>query len=86
MKRPNLIPTDWKAAIATLRTDSAEAIPDGFKTIKQIAAELGVCRRHAFDGVSRLVLAGMAEVRPFRLPVGNGGTRPVPHYRLTTPA
>ena len=85
MKRPKLIPSDWKAAVASMRTDSAEAVPDGFKTIRQIAAELGVVRRHAWEKVNRLMECGKVEVRPFRVPVGGGGTRPVPHYRLKAP-
>lgn len=65
---------------AAIGTNGAEAPEDGYKTIKQWAAEWGMSGMHA----SRLIYGGVAlgawESKTFRIQTAQR-TYPVPHYR-----
>ena len=65
---------------AALDDKAAEAVPDGWRTMTQIAADSGKSVPRASEVIRRAVAAGLVEVRAFRIRSG-GKIYPVPHYR-----
>jgi predicted ArsR family transcriptional regulator len=69
----------WCAALAT--TITADTVPRGWLTARQLAAKLGKAESTVSSQLSRAVREGRAETQSFRIASGKV-VRPVPHYRL----
>ncbi len=71
----------WAAALDSMLGQRTEAVPKGWKTASEVAAELGMCEEMGKVKCKQLVAAGLAERKEFRVKWGNM-VRPRPHYRL----
>lgn len=71
----------WQAALAP--KSEPEAIPDGWLTAAQIAKLIGKNRNTASKYLCDAIRDGRAEMKKFRVPAGQRGLYPTPHYRLT---
>lgn len=69
----------WLEAITELRRAEIEKPPKGFQPRDEVHKQLGLSRARGDEVLRRLVKAGKAEKRLFRI---NPGVRPVPHYRV----
>jgi hypothetical protein len=69
----------WAAALATKVV--ADTIPEGWQTVRQIAAELGKSRSQTGKLLSDAIADGRCLRQDFRVNVG-GKACPVPHYKL----
>lgn len=58
-----------------------EEVPDGWKTIHQLAEEWGFSVSHTGRLVGMGVRKGLIEVKRFRISNGNRGVFPIQHYR-----
>jgi hypothetical protein len=58
-----------------------EEVPDGWKTVHQLAEEWGFSVSHASRLITMGVRKGLIECRRFRITNGNRGVFPVQHYR-----
>lgn len=74
--------SEWAVALQKHLREKVDPVPDGWKTIKQIAKELGKTDGHASKAVFRLVSLGLAERKSYRSLIPSGGSRMIPHYRL----
>lgn len=70
--------SQWLEAITDVRRERAEKPAPGFKTIKQIAAELEFSPAHTAVIVGKLVAAKRAKRKDYVVATG----RRVPHFRL----
>lgn len=81
----------WAEAIQKAFAQEAEVVPPEWKTLKQVAAELGMNTHHVCRKMAMLIKLGRAEVRTFRT-FSKGGPRRLGylranrHYRLIIPA
>lgn len=74
---------EWQAALAQMNRTSVDVVPEGWKTGRQIAEEMGRSVNTIVTRViSPLMRAGKAETKRFRIQQPMGGVRLVPHYRL----
>lgn len=74
--------SEWISALAKSLEDSADKVPTGWKTSRQISEEMGKSIGHTQRVVQSLINSGAAECKTFKLSVQNCGVRPVPHYRI----
>lgn len=72
---------DWAAAIASHMASRADVVPPGWKSVAQIADELGRSISHTSKCIRGMIASGGAEVRTFTVQVGDACRR-VPHYRV----
>ena len=77
-KRPN-------SQLASDATPDVDAVPPGWRSLRQIAADEGYSRAHTGALMSRCVDAGTWERRDYRVVI-HGTRRVVPHYRRTPDA
>lgn len=68
---------DWLQALQKVREEKVEKPDPGFKTVKELAAGLGLSRRRTRDLVTELVEEGRAERKTFKTIAGA-----VYHYKL----
>lgn len=83
MKKPtaeDLVKSAWCAALSS-RTEP-DVVPAGWLTAVQLGQMLGKDRSTVTALLSAACRAGRAEVKKFRVPSGQRGIYPVPHYRL----
>ena len=71
---------EWCAALAGITTPT-DVVPPDWETTQQIAAKTKVPVPTLQQKLKRLVAAGQAERKKFRIRLARN-TRPVPHYRL----
>ena len=84
--------SDWAKALQKYVLENKTTPPEkGWKTVNQIADEVGISRCHASRQVNKLVKLGQAEMRMYELVISgskDGGrrpySRPIPHYRVKT--
>lgn len=84
MKKPtaeDLVKSAWCAALSS-RTEP-DTVPAGWLTAVQLGQMLGKDRSTVTALLSAACRAGRAEVKKFRVPSGQRGIYPVPHYKLT---
>jgi predicted transcriptional regulator len=74
--------SEWITALAQSLDESADKVPDGWKTSRQVADEMGRSIGNAQKVIKSLVSSGLAETKVFRVNVPGCGVRPVPHYRI----
>ena len=77
----------WAEAIQAAFRQEADEVPPEWKTLKQVAAELGMNPQHVCKKMARLIKTGRAEVQTFRTwskggPKRMGYLRSNRHYRL----
>ena len=80
----------WAEAIQAAFRQEADPVPPEWKTLKEVAAELGMNSQHVCRKMAMLVKTGRAEVRMFRTWSKGGGNRMGylrmnRHYRLIDP-
>ena len=80
----------WAEAIQAAFRQEADVVPAEWKTLKQVAQELGMNPQHVCRKMALLIRAGRAEVRAFRTwskggPRRMGYLRSNRHYRLIPP-
>jgi predicted ArsR family transcriptional regulator len=77
----------WAEAIQKAFAQEAEVVPPEWKTLKQVAEELGMNRHHVCRKLAKLIKMGKAETRKFRT-WSKGGSKRMgylrsnPHYRI----
>lgn len=72
--------SDWLALARAVR-EECDPVPDGWQTVRAIAATTGKSGSQTGHIVSELVSLRLAEMRMFRVTIGQV-TRPVPHYKI----
>lgn len=72
----------WCEALAQISTP-VDAVPPGWKTINQLCYKTGIARQALRQKIKRLLAAGQAERKMFRIRLAKN-TRPAPHYRIKT--
>jgi len=72
----------WCEALAPRH--EVDEVPEGWLTAAQIAIAANKNRNTALRYIGAAVAEGRAEVRKFRVPSGQRGIYPTPHYRLLT--
>lgn len=76
----------WAKALFNASNVIATDKPDpGFFTVRQVAEKTGQSVETTGRKMRRLVKEGFAEVKTFRILVGNFRSYPVDHYRLKNP-
>lgn len=73
--------SEWIEAVGQVERLST-VVPDGFKTLKQIADEIGRTTSATHHLVAQLIREGRAEMRKFRIPTPGRGLYPTQHYRV----
>jgi len=68
--------------LGRLRDGGVEAVPAGWHTVTAMAAQWGISSSTARYHLTRLVSAGMAEVRTYRIRSGRMATADIHHYRI----
>ena len=68
--------------LSKLRDGGVECVPDGWQKVADIAAEWKISTATARHHLRRLLTAGLAEMRTFRVRSGNMATADVRHYRI----
>lgn len=63
-----------------LKENGVERVPKGWKTAREISRECGKSLARTSEILRDSALAGLTEVRTFRIRTG-GKVYPVPHYR-----
>lgn len=71
----------WCEALAPRH--ELDVVPEGWLTAAQIAKAVGKNRNTTSKYLCDAVREGRAEMRKFRVPAGQRGVYPTPHYRLT---
>lgn len=71
---------EWACALEEAYGAQEDVVPKGFVTMREYATKTGVHLRTANDRMRAMIGAGTAEMRAFRIRVGQQ-LRPVPHYR-----
>ena len=80
----------WAEAIQRAFAQEAEVVPPEWKTLRQVAEELGMNPQHVCKKMAMLIKLGRAEIRTFRT-YSKGGPRRLGylrmnrHYRLIPP-
>jgi hypothetical protein len=70
----------WAAALATPM--ASDVVPEGWRTTREVAAELGKSYSYTGKLLGDAVIDGRCQRQPFRIRV-NGRSRAVPHYKLS---
>lgn len=71
----------WCEALAPRH--ELDVVPEGWLTAAQIAKLIGKNRNTASKYLCDAVKERRAEMKKFRVPAGQRGVYPTPHYRLT---
>ena len=75
------IQNDWLTSLEKVIREDEESVPEGWKTMSKLAAEMGVSQPQAYKNVAALLDAGLAEHRTFKV-WRRKRLYPVPHYKL----
>ncbi len=75
-----LVSSAWAAALAPKH--EPDAVPEGWLTAVELGKMLGKDRSTITALMQKALREGRAEVRKFRVPCGQRGIYPTPHYRL----
>lgn len=75
-----LVASAWSAALAP--KVEPDTVPPGWLTAIELGKLLGKDRSTITALMQTALRAGRAEVKKFRVPSGQRGIYPVPHYRL----
>ena len=70
----------WCAALASPLV--ADKVPPGWHTAVELAEKLGKSRDSIARSIAAGVRSGRIEMQKFRIPSGQRGLYPTPHYRL----
>jgi predicted transcriptional regulator len=83
LKKPkaNMTPNDWLAVLAQASKQIADEVPEGFKTVAQIAKETGKSNSQTAKYLREAVNLGLVEDAKFKVATGNK-IYPVPHFRI----
>lgn len=68
--------------LTKMRDGGIEQVPAGWRTVAELATEWQITQPTARYHVTRLVAAGMMEMREFRIGSGNLAVQSIRHYRL----
>jgi len=68
--------------LGRLRDGGVEAVPTGWRTVTELATEWAISTPTARYHLRRLLAAGLAEVREYRIRSGHMAVASVHHYRL----
>jgi len=79
LKRP--FSSEWFDVLAAANSGDADEVPEGWKTVREIAAETGFSEHHTWKQLRQLHERGKIERRRFKICTGTT-IRPVPHYNL----
>lgn len=74
--------SEWISALAKSLEDSADKVPAGWKTARQVADEMGRSVGNANRVIQALIKSGSAETKSFKVSTPSCGVRAVPHYRI----
>ena len=74
-----LLTSEWFDILAAANSGDADEVPEGWKTVREIAAEAGLSESHTWKRLRQLHEQGKIERRCFRICTGTT-IRPVPHY------
>ena len=84
--RKSVAPSSLNPALAQLlgkmRDGGVEPVPEGWRTVAQLAAEWGISISTARYHLTRLVAAGLAECHMYRIQFGRTATADIHHYRI----
>ena len=83
--RPRSKPTSWAAKFAEMQREEMGAPEEGFYTTIEWAKRIKRSAPQASRLLRLAVKDGEVEMRMYRIAI-NYITRPIPHYRLVTPA
>jgi predicted transcriptional regulator len=83
MKKPkaDMTANDWLAVLAKASKQIADEVPEGFKTVAQIAKETGRSNSQTAKYLREAVKVGLVEERRLKVPTGNK-LYPTPHFRI----
>ena len=83
LKKPkaDMTPNDWLAVLARASLKTADEVPEGYKTVAQIAKETGKSNSRTNKTLREAVKQGLVETRRFNIPTGDK-LYPVPHFRI----
>jgi len=68
--------------LGKMRDGGVEAVPTGWRTVAELATEWGISSSTARYHLTRLVAAGLAEMRIYRVRSGRMATADIHHYRI----
>jgi hypothetical protein len=68
--------------LGRLRDGGVEAVPDGWHTVTAMATQWGISISTSRYHLTRLVAAGLAEMRIYRVRSGRMATADIHHYRI----
>ena len=75
--------SEWAIALQKHLLEGIDPPPDGWKTVRQIAQEIGKTKGYASKIIFRLLKLGLAEKKSYRVLIPKSKTgRMIPHYRL----
>ena len=77
--------SEWAVALQKHLIEKVDPLPAGWKTVRQIAQEMGKTNGHASKAVFGLMKLGLVERKSFKAVISNKKkplVRMVPHYRL----
>jgi len=77
LKRP--FSSEWFDVLAAANSGDDDEVPEGWKTVREIAAETGYSEHHTWKQLRQLHEQGKIERRRFKICTGTT-VRPVPHY------
>lgn len=72
----------WIKALGSAVSGSPDEVPDGWYTVKEVAAMTGFSEVWTYKKLLRLEQQGDAEKRVFRIIVSGNRTLPVSHYKI----
>jgi predicted transcriptional regulator len=83
LKKPkaDMTPNDWLAVLSQASKQIADEVPEGFKTVAQIAKETGKSNSQTAKYLREAVNLGLVEDAKFKVATGNK-IYPVPHFRI----
>ena len=73
--------SEWFDALQLAADTTCEVVPEGWLTVREIAAQVGMSEGHTWRRLRMLVDGAKAEARDFRIRTGKT-VRSVTHYRL----
>ena len=76
-----LLNSEWFDVLAAANSGDADEVPEGWETVREIAASVGLSESHTWKRLRQLHEAGKIERRRFRICTGTT-IRPVPHYHV----
>ncbi len=70
----------WTALLQETLTESADKVPKGWQTTREVAVEMGKSTGRARDILTKLMDAKKVKMQTFKIMTARG-IYPVPHYR-----